>query len=149
MCLSSAPGRGVQNHYFRLISPSLNSLLSGPSLILLTHCCLPDERDLFLKCMARNPQTTVTVNQEARGSRQKLAYNVAALRFIFFLKQTECLLMVHELTVFSKIEFFHTECMDTVSSLLLSPPSLFLSSPLWGASVLAWSNHPQQEFLCK
>lgn len=37
------------------------------------------------------------------------------------------------------------EGMDTVSSLLLSLPSLFLSSPPWGASVLAWSNHPQQE----
>lgn len=52
--------------------------------------------------------------------------------------------MVHKLIV-SKAELFHTEGMDTVNSLLLSPPSLFLSSPPWGAPVLAWSNHPQQE----
>lgn len=74
---------------------------------------------MFLKCMAIRPQTTVTVNYEARGSRQKLIYDVAVIRFGVFFK-TECLLMVHELIV-SKLEFFHTEGMDSVSSQLLSP----------------------------
>lgn len=53
--------------------------------------------------------------------------------------------MVHELIVLKSGVLSQT--VHRYSKLPLTAPTLFLflSFPPWGSSVLAWSNHPQQE----